>query len=397
MLRLPNGFITQKNGDERPQRIKVGELTKLINIEIGEALKLNLLTGEPEFNGTRMDTYYVENFYIPLSELGYEIRKTAATDALMYAAGKNSYHPVVDDLNRIEKDESIQPIDLNQIATDYLGTNDRLYDAMFAVWLIALVARAFHTGCKFDTCLVLQGAEGLRKSSFLKALAGNDDWVCDTWQQNEQKLYMCINQCWIYELAELDHMTSKKEMSALKAMFSSATDTYAKPYARGIGKFPRPSVFAATCNRFDFLTDPSASHRRYWIIPLTQDPEKKEYLDIEKVKADRDAILKAAIIAYRKGRKLYLPQTLQNESNIRNKNFLVEHPFMEPLADYVRDRDASFTTQDALIYSGLRETTERIKDGDSKKAAECLRALGWEKDTHQKGPRDDRKRYWRKR
>ena len=395
MLRLSKGFITQKNGDERPQRIKVGELTKLIHIEIGETLKLNLLTGEPEFNGTRMDTYYVENFYIPLSELGYEIRKTAATDALMYAAGKNSYHPVVDDLNRIEKDESIQPIDLDQIATDYLGTNDRLYDAMFACWLTGLVARAFHNGCKFDTCLVLQGKEGLRKSSLLKALAGNDDWVCDTWQEVQKQLYMAINQCWIYELAELDHMTTKHHQGALKALFSTAIDSYPPPYARGIGKFPRPSVFVATCNRLDFLSDPSADHRRYWIIPLNQDPEKEEYLDIEKLKVDRDAILKAAIIAYRKDRKAYLPQKLQNESNMRNQNFLAENPFMDPLADWVGFRLAPFTTTEALIDSGLRDK-ERIKDLDLKKASECLQSLGYRKDKHQTQGDAGKKRYWRK-
>ena len=396
MLRLKKGFITQNNGDEKSQRPKVGELTKLLNLQIGESLKFNLLTGHPEFNGNQLDNSYVNNFYIPLSEWGYEIAKTAGRDALLFAAQKNSYHPVVNDLNRIEKDESIQPIDLGKAATDYLGTNDRLYDAMFAIWLIALVARAFDAGCKFDNCLVLKGAEGLRKSPFFKALAGNDDWVVDTWQQNEQKLYMCINQCWIYELAELDHMTSKKQMGALKAMFSSATDTYAKPYALGIDKYPRPSVFAESCNRYDFLRDPSSSHRRYWIIPLTQDPEKEEYLDVEKVKADRDAILKAAIIEYRKGPKLYLPQKLQNESNLRNKNFLEDHPFMDPLADWLKHRDAPFTTQGALIDSGLREM-DRVTDLDLKKASECLLAMGYRRDEHQKGPRNNRKRYWRKR
>mgnify|MGYP001278739706 CR=1 FL=1 len=168
MLRLKKGFITQNNGDEKPQRPKVGELTKLLNLQIGESLKFNLLTGHPEFNGNQLDNSYVNNFYIPLSEWGYEIAKTAGRDALLFAAQKNSYHPVVNDLNRIEKDESIQPIDLGKAATDYLGTNDRLYDAMFAIWLIALVARAFDAGCKFDNCLVLKGAEGLRKSPFLK-------------------------------------------------------------------------------------------------------------------------------------------------------------------------------------------------------------------------------------
>ena len=163
MFKLSSGFI-ERDGKIKSQSINVGELSKLLSKQLGENLKLNLLSGEPEYKKIPLPTDFVDNFYIPLSEWGYEIRKTAATDALMYAAGKNSYHPVVDDLNRIEKDESIQPIDLDQIATDYLGTNDRLYDAMFAVWLIALVARAFYAGCKFDTCLVLQGAEGLMKS-----------------------------------------------------------------------------------------------------------------------------------------------------------------------------------------------------------------------------------------
>ena len=103
---------------------------------------------------------------------------------------------------------------------------------MFAIWLIALVAGAFYADCKFDNCLVLQSAEGLRESLCFKAQAGNDDWVVDKWQQNEQKPDRYINQCWFYELAELDHMTNKKQMGSLKAIFSSAIDTYSKPYVQ---------------------------------------------------------------------------------------------------------------------------------------------------------------------
>ena len=397
MLELKFGFITQKNGEKKHQTIKAGHLTQLLEDELGKDLEFNLLTGEVEVKREPLDTFKVENFYVQLSEWGYEIKKTAATDALLFASQKNSYHPVVDDLKRIEKDESIQPIELGQVATDYLGTDDRLYDVMFACWLTGLVARAFKAGIKFDNCIVFQGKEGIRKSPLLKALAGNDEWVCDTWQEVPKQLYMAINQCWIYELAELDHMTSKSHQGALKAMFSSATDNYPPPYARGVGKFPRPSVFAATCNRIDFLSDPSADHRRYWIIPLKQDPEKEEYLNVEKVKADRDAILKAAIIAYRnrKEPEIYLPQKLQNESNLRNTNFLAEHPFMEALADWVGFRLAPFTTTEALIESDLREK-DRITDFDLKKASECLQALGYRRDDHQIGPRNNRKRYWRK-
>ena len=396
MLELKLGFITQKNGEMKHQTIKAGQLTQILENEIGKDLEFNLLTGEVEVKREPIDTFKVENFYVQLSEWGYEIKKTAATDALIFASQKNSYHPVVDDLKRIENDELIQPIELNKVATNYLGTNDRLFDAMFACWLIALVARAFKAGCKFDNCIVFQGKEGLRKSSLLKALAGNDEWVCDTWQDVKKQLLMAIGTCWIYELAELDYMTTKHHQGNLKGMFTSQIDQYPPPYARAMGKFPRPSVFAATCNRYDFLSDPSADHRRYWIIPLKQDPEKEEYIDVDKVKDDRDAILKAAIIAYRKGKKPFLPQKLQNESNRRNQNFLADHPFMDSLADWLKHRDAPFTTQGALIDSGLREM-DRVTDLDLKKASECLLAMGYQRDEHQTGPRNNRKRYWRKR
>ena len=395
MLELKLGFITQKNGEMKHQTIKAGQLTQILENELGKDLEFNLLTGEVEVKRDPVDTSIVENFYVQLSEWGYEIKKTAATDALIFASQKNSYHPVVDDLKRIEKDESIQPIELGQVATDYLGTDDRLFDAMFACWLIALVARAFKAGCKFDNCIVFQGKEGLRKSSLLKALAGNDEWVCDTWQDVKKQLLMAIGTCWIYELAELDYMTTKHHQGNLKGMFTSQIDQYPPPYARAMGKFPRPSVFAATCNRYDFLSDPSADHRRYWIIPLKQDPEKEEYIDVDKVKDDRDAILKAAIIAYRKGKKPFLPQKLQNESNRRNQNFLADHSFMDSLADWLKHRDAPFTTQGALIDSGLREK-DRVTDLDLKKASECLLAMGYQRDEHQTGPRNNRKRYWRK-
>ena len=135
MLELKLGFITQKNGEMKHQTIKAGQLTQILENEIGKDLEFNLLTGEVEVKREPIDTFKVENFYVQLSEWGYEIKKTAATDALIFASQKNSYHPVVDDLKRIENDELIQPIELNKVATNYLGTNDRLYDAMFACWL----------------------------------------------------------------------------------------------------------------------------------------------------------------------------------------------------------------------------------------------------------------------
>ena len=69
---------------------------------------------------------------------------------------------------------------------------------------------------------------------------------------------------------------------------------------------------------------------------------------------------------------------------------------MDSLADWVKYRDAPFTTQGALIDSGLRDI-DKVKELDLKKASECLQSLGYRRDDHQTGPRNNRKRYWRKR
>ena len=144
----------------------------------------------------------------------------------------------------------------------------------------------------------------------------------------------------------------------------------------------------ATSNRCDFLSDPSADHRRFFVIPI------KKKIDTNKVKRDRERIIKAAIIAYRNGRKPYLKKNLQDESNRRNKNFQAEHPFMDKLSDWVKIRD-NFSTEEALIGSRCR-SDESARSNDFKEAANCLRALGYQKDKTQTRINGSRKYLWRK-
>ena len=343
---IPKGFITRKNGDESHSRLEVGELTLLLFKVFGKGLEYNLMNCEAEIDRVAIPTVIIDNFYIFLSEKGWKINKIAAADALQTAAQKNAYNPVEEEFIRIENDDSIQPIELDLVATDYLGTNDPLYNAMLSTTLIGLVNRTFRNGCKFDTCLVFTGKEGLLKSSFFKELA-TDDWFCDTpMPRSNQDLYMTIGTCLIYEIAEIDGIKGKSQTD-FKVLLSSTKDSYKRPYARGIGKYPRPSIFVATSNRGDFLSDPSSDNRRFWIIPI------KERLDTEKLKRDRERIIKAAIIAYRSGREPYLKKKLQDKSNHRNDRFKEEHSFMDRLSVWVSKRD-KFPSRDALIGSSCR-------------------------------------------
>ena len=121
---IPEGFTTnEKTGEERHTKIEPGELTLLLFKVFGKGLEYNLMNCEAEIDRVAIPTVIIDNFYIFLSEKGWKINKIAAADALQAAAQKNAYNPVEEEFIRIENDDSIQPIEPDQVATDYLGNN----------------------------------------------------------------------------------------------------------------------------------------------------------------------------------------------------------------------------------------------------------------------------------
>ena len=98
---------------------------------------------------------------------------------------------------------------------------------------------------------VLKGGQNIGKSSVVRNLA-SPDWVCDTSQDNDKDFLQAIHSGWIYELAELDSIVSKKEAGKLKNLISSPKDNFRPPYGRRMEAHKRRSIFIGTSNRDDF-------------------------------------------------------------------------------------------------------------------------------------------------
>ena len=379
---FPEGF----QGNQH-QKIKAGTLTENLVDHYGNKLAFNLLSLEPEFDGNFIDLEYCQLFYNYLSIMGYEIGKEAAFDALLTAARNNQYHPVCRYLENIVSNPSIKPINLDTVASEYLGTNSELYNKILKTTLLAAVGRVKDRGIKFDNCCVLVGKQGTGKSTFWRYLA-SDEFFADTWQPKPQDLAMMLQRCWIFEIAELDRISPNSEKAAtLKALLSSPIDTFRRPYGRSIGSYPRPSIMVSSCNRTDFLNDPTGS-RRYWVINL-----EGKLINNKKVLKDRDRIWKAALLAYKEGMILDLDDEYKEEINIRNLNFEAEHPFYSRIEEWTNKEHNKyrFTTVEALVNSGCRND-EHITDKDVKEAADCLRKLGHEKKQYRFGGR--KPYYW---
>jgi predicted P-loop ATPase len=372
----------------KPQPLLPGQLAIKLREELSGRLRFNELTLTPEMDDAPIPGHSLDELYIALSERGWKIDKGKAVDAVLRVARENAYHPVVQYLEHIEQDNGIVPAGLDALATTYLGTTDPLYDQMLAATLIGAVARAMEPGYKFDSCCVLRGPQGIFKSTTWRILA-SPEWFNDTPQANEKDLKLAIHTCWIYELAELDAVTGRKEAAEVKAVLSSPVDNFRPPYARVSEKHPRRSIMVGTCNRDDFLRDETGS-RRFWVI------EVNKPINTDGLRDDRDRIWRAAVLAYRAGRRPFLSTHDQAESERRNLGYAPEHPWLALLLRWMPSAPIEFTSDQALTGSGCVGES-RIERKHQNEVAPLLRSLGFTRDQHQSRPDGGtRPRFWRR-
>ena len=377
------------------RKLHAGDFCTLLSKHFGARLAWNELSMEPELDGQRIEPVFSEKLSTHLSDRGFKITSEAAVDAFIVACQKNPYHPIKKYLLDLLANNHLFEADINTLAEEYLAIDENhksksLYNRMLANCLVGAVSRVFKPGIKFDTALILQGKQGLGKSSFFKTLVG-EDWFSDTTIGDGKDAYLQLHRGWVHEIQELDHLTNKKDAGSLKGLLSSSSDTFRVPYGRNVQLFPRPSILVGTCNRLDFLVDPTGN-RRFNIISL---PNQK--INLEKIEQDRDRIWKAAHLAYLNGYKCYLTPDEHAQSELNNSDFEAEHPFYSSLYEWVNKQGLDgFSAETALHLSGCRDRG-RITAHDCKEAGNALRELGFVQDKNQKRINGVKQpRLWRK-
>ena len=91
MIEIELGWITKEGKEPQDRRISVGVLSSMLFDSYQTQLEYNLMSGEVEFNRQPIQTSFIDNFYVYLSERGWLIPKNAAIDALLTAAQNNPY------------------------------------------------------------------------------------------------------------------------------------------------------------------------------------------------------------------------------------------------------------------------------------------------------------------
>jgi putative DNA primase/helicase len=211
-------------------------------------------------------------------------------------------HPVRDYLTSLTWDGVAR---LENWTTTYLGAaSTPLNGAFGSRWMISAVARIMRPGIKSDHMLILEGPQGGKKSSALKALAG-EEWFTDELAEIGSKdAAQQMRGTWIIEIAELDAI-SRAEVSRIKAFLTRTTDRYRPPYERYVITVPRQCVFAGSVNPETYLRD-ETGNRRFW-------PIRCGVIDLDALQSDRDQLWAEAIARFQEGAIWWLdePQLIE--------------------------------------------------------------------------------------
>jgi hypothetical protein len=231
-------------------------------------------------------------------------------DSLAVELEKHSFHPVKDYLTGLKWDGTPR---VDTLLIDYLGVKDDLYSReAIRKWTVGAVARIMTPGCKFDLALIIVGAQGTNKSSFLNKLG--KEWFSDTFMTVHGKEALeQIQGAWIIEMAELAGL-KKAEVEPVKHFISKQEDSFRPAYARASETYKRQCVFGGTTNKYDFLNDPTGG-RRFLPVDVRLDKATKDvwvHLDDEV-----DQIWAEAFTLFKAGEKLIL--SVEAEKLARNE------------------------------------------------------------------------------
>jgi len=320
---------------------------------------------------------------------GIEPKGQDLADPIMGVARASPFHPVREYLGRLQWD-GVKRVDF--WLESYLGctaygeeegpVQPRQRDLRYirrvsALTLIQGVARVRAPGCKADYVLILEGAQGRRKSTSLRVLFG-EEWFSDTPVDIGSKdAYESIRGLWCFEMAELDSL-NKADATRAKAFFSSATDRFRMPYGHRAQRHPRQCVVCGTTNQSAYLKD-QTGNRRYWPVQCGE-------IDIEALAEVRDQLWAEADQRFRSGEPWW-PQDEDREVFETEQDARVDADAWEPLIqDYLNKRlDESppgarrdlFLTGAEIMKGALDLDPGAMRRPEQTRVGYIMQGLGW--------------------
>jgi len=365
---------------------------KLNNYFNGE-LKLNIMDKHFYLDNKKITIEKLQN--LAEIDLDEDFNNSKFELIVTNIADENQFNPIQEYLNSLPHITDTE-VHLNNLY-DILGiknktSTDKLYRKMIRKWLISAVARGLSPGCKADYVLVLQGKQGIGKTTFFQELFGKSS-VGDPFFQTgmearkEEDKLLAMSASWCYEYGEIEYSFSVRAIAEIKAFISKQHDTYRAPYKRSTNTYPRHFVFCGSTNEDRFLVDPTGN-RRFWVIPI----ETK--IEVSKISNIRNDVWAAILALYKAGENWYLDKEDELLVSEDTEKYAQEYIYADKIRSYfIRNKKATLSE---ILENALGLYTSQLIDKKIRKeVTSTLKYLGFTyKRESKRNKNGDRLYYW---
>lgn len=311
----------------------------------------------------------VTGFQSSAEKIGLRLTASGYHDAINFAARERDFDPVMDKLKSLEWDGKPR---LEHWLIDYMGAaNNEFVKQAGAKWMIAAAMRVLRPGSKFDNMLVLEGPQGVMKSSALRVIAEalSPDCFSDRLSPltGKDSMIELLGKV-IVEIAELAAFKGA-DAEHIKRFLSAQDDSIRLPWDRTATRLLRGCVFAGTINPdgLGWMDDPTGG-RRFWPIEVVE-------VDIEGLRRDAPLLWAEAKARAEKGESVWIEdEEVLELASVEVLQRTPDDAWATTIDEYIADLDR-VTTDLILFELGVEKNKQTINE--TKRIAKHMTKRGW--------------------
>ncbi len=274
------------------------------------------------------------------------------------------FHPIKDWL------EALPPWDrtprIESLFATYYGSRDSAFvRSVGRNLMIAAIARIFAPGCKHDHVVVLEGMQGIGKSTSIQTLFGTE-WATTARADISSKDFISgILGFWAIELSELSSLR-RSQVEAIKAVISATEDDVRLPYRRDTKRYPRQCVFIASTNEDAYLQD-RTGNRRFW-------PVRCSSVDLDGLARDREQLFAEALFRFRAGEDWWTVPV--EEARQEQESRVQVDAWAELIGPWLLTKEEVTPNE---LFEYLEIERSRRGHGESTRLGVVMKSLRWKK------------------
>lgn len=245
--------------------------------------------------------------------------------------------------------------------------NDELFSVVLKRFLVASVECLLNEDAVNDICLIMQGAQGVGKSRWMRKLLPNQfmreyyyEGPIDT-GKNDHVEY--LSKCWFINLEELEVM-NKNSVNSLKSFVTRQRINFRRSYGHFTEDYLRRASFIGSVNDTTFLTDMTGNRR--WLVFKAYEINHMHDLDMDQIWAQAYSLYLSGyrswfnledIAKINERNEQFRDQSYEEELIIR----FFEFPDSEKISDFSGNPGEWLSSSDVIDFLSAQNRTQAAK------------------------------------